>query len=158
MNQPVEPVYLQLVHLRRRFPVQARRVRGFVDAAPLVDVVLVLFLFFLVQSSFVLQPGVRVNLPSASAFADGATYGNPMVTMAQEGMIFFDDERTTLEGLEASFRRAVYENPEAVLLVAADGGVRHETLMRVYHMAREAGIVDVVLAARPEAKVSEEAR
>lgn len=155
MSQQVQPVYAQLLHLRRQFPIQVRRVRGFLDAAPLVDVVLILFLFFLIQSSYVLQPGVRVQLPEIAVFADGATYGEPMVTMAQEGMIFFNDERTTLEGLEAMFRRAAHENPAAVLLVAADGRVPHATLMQVYQMAREAGIGEVVLAGRPVIQPSE---
>lgn len=155
MRTSIQPVYaLQLLHLRRRFPVRALRVRGILDGAPLADVVLLVFFFFVIQSPFVLQPGIRISLPTMSSFSDGVGYGGLVVTMTQEGMVFFNDERTTLEGLGAAFRRAVHQDPDAVLLVAADGRVRHETLVRVYEMAKEAGISEVLQAGRSAAPLA----
>ncbi len=149
MRKPSEPVYERLVFLNRRYSLHNRRTRGFVDATSLVDVVLILFLFFLIQSSFVVQPGIRLDLPTMT-FADGADYGTLMVTITQEGMVFFNDERITLDGLKAAFTRAAYERPGSSLLVEADGRVPHASLVRIYTMAREAGIPDVILAGREE--------
>lgn len=144
-----DPVDLpeRLVHMRRLYRTHPRRIRGFVDAAPMVDVGLLVFLFFVVQSAFVVQPGIRVDLP-ASAFADAAPYTSPVVTISQEGLIFFNDERTTLAGLGPAFRQRVHEQRDVTLLIEADGRVEHATLVRIYALAREAGITDVVLATR----------
>jgi biopolymer transport protein ExbD len=142
-----------LFFFRRTFANTSRRRRGVFDALPLLDVILLLFLFFLVWSPFVLQPGVRVELPS-SEFTDGAPYGGLVVTLTQEGWVYFNDGTITMDGLAAAFRRAVYEQAQTTLLVEADGRVRYEVLIAVSNMARDAGIKDVVLGHRmltPEA-------
>ncbi len=132
---------------RRRFFTRLSRCRPWPDPVPLADVVLLIFLFFVARSSFVLQPGIRIRLPAAP-FEDGTAYGTLVVTLSQEGMVFFNDQRTTLGGLRSSFQQAAHERPEAVLLVEADGRVPNRTLVEVYRMAAEAGIGEVVLATR----------
>jgi biopolymer transport protein ExbD len=133
--------------LRRRFPPHRRLFCGPADAVPLVNLVLLLMMFMIVHSSFVLKPGVTVNLPEA-AFASGAGLGATVVTVSQEGMVFFNDERTTLEGLESAFSQAAFEKPDAALVIEADGQVRHSTIVRIYNMAMAAGIRKVVMATR----------
>ena len=135
---------------RRCFQQSNRRPRAVFDALPLLDVILLLFLFLLMQSSFVLQPGIRVELPVAP-FSDGTPFGELVVILSQEGMVFFNDERTTLEGLGAAFKQAVHEHGQNTLLVEADGRVRHEALITIYNTAREAGIREIILANRTPA-------
>jgi len=134
-------------YFHSRYQPQRRVRRGLIDAAPLVDVALLVLLFFVVNASFVVQPGVRLNLPAAD-FDAGAPYDSVVVTVAQEGMIFFNDERTTLEGLPAVFAQATYEDPEAQLIIEADERVQHGTLVEIYNMALETGIRKVTLATR----------
>ena len=147
MRTAVEPVYDRLAHMQRRFRPANRPARGIFDAAPLADIILLLFFFFILQSPFVIQPGIRVDLPGAE-FTDGATYGSMVVTLSQEGLVFFNDERATLDGLGEAFKQSSHDRPDASLLIEADGRVRHEVLMRIYNMAREAGIREVILASR----------
>lgn len=141
------PLYVRISKLRRKYRPENRIARGLVDVGPLVDVTLLVFLFFMVNSSFVVQPGIVVNLPD-SPFAAGAHYSRLVVTISQEGLIFFNDERTTLEGLASSFRQAVHENPDATLIVEADGRVQHNTLVDIYNMAMDVGLEKVVLGTR----------
>lgn len=133
--------------LRRRFRTRLRRFAGPLDAVPLANVILLLVLFLIINSSYVLQPGITVDLPTSS-FASGTPYGAMVVTVAQEGMVFFNDERTTLEGLSAAFSRTAFDQPDATLVIEADGAVQHSRLVEIYNMAMAAGIRKVVLATR----------
>ena len=152
MRQDAEVSIDQRVFLLRRWYGPRRRQRRHLfDAVPLLDVVLILYLFLFMQSSFIVQPGIRIELP-VSAFADGAAYGDLVVTLSQEGLVFFNDERPTLDGLHEEFRRAVHGKPDATLLVEADWRVSHGSLTAVYNMAWEAGIVHVVIANRLPAR------
>jgi biopolymer transport protein ExbD len=101
----------------------------------------------MINSSFVMQPGISLSLP-VSDFDDGALYGALVVTLAQEGLVFFNDERTTIEGLGAAFAQAVHEDPEARLIVEADARVEHGALVSIYDMATAAGLQHVTLATR----------
>jgi biopolymer transport protein ExbD len=133
--------------LRRRYRPRQRLFMGPIDVAPLANVVLLFMLFFIIQSPFVVQPGITVNLP-LSSFASGVPYGAMVVTVSQEGLVFFNDERTTLEGLGAVFAQAVFDHPDSSLVIEADGRVQHSVLVRIYNMAAVAGIKNVVLATR----------
>ncbi len=68
--------------------------RGLVDLAPALNVILLLLCFFLLSSSFVLQPGIKVELPH-SPFAVGtpATRLIVAVTLAPQQ---FDDKGAPL--------------------------------------------------------------
>ncbi len=145
-------IFDKLSALRRRYRAQNRLAGGLFDVVPLVNVVLLLFLFFVVNSASVLQPGAVVNLPTSS-FASGAPYGSLVVTVSQEGLVFFNDEQTTIEALEAAFTQAALDHPGAPLIIEADGRVQHSTLVQIYNMAMAGGIKEAVLATRLPAAI-----
>jgi biopolymer transport protein ExbD len=127
--------------------------RGFIDVAALADVILLLFLFYLAHSSFILQPGISMDLPSMP-FRDGTLDSAKVVTLTQEGLVFYDDERTTLDGLASAFAQARHDDPSTRLIIEADRRVPHGTLVAVYRMASEAGLQGVTLATRMPAAPS----
>jgi len=133
--------------LRRRFVPRAQPVCQWLPLTALFNVAVLVATMLLLQARFVLQPGVTVDLPAA-AFTGGAPYGALVVTVSQEGMVFFNDERTTLEGLSSAFTQAAHEQPGAMLVIEADSRVTHGTLVAVYNMALAAGIQQVALATR----------
>ena len=147
MSQPDKTITEQISYLRRRYRPHERLFKGPIDVVPLVNVVLLFVFFFILQSPFVMQPGIVVNLPTAS-FASGVPYGALVVTISQEGMMFFNDERMTMEELGAALAQAAFDQPDASLVIEADGRVPHSTLVQIYNMATAAGIKSVVLATR----------
>lgn len=127
-----------------------RRPRRVVGVAALVDVVLLFVGFLFLNLPFVLQPGIAIMLPEAP-FTNGAAYAHSIVvTMAQEDLMFLNDERTTLAGLEAALARALHRAPDATLLIEADARVTYESLVRVYGIAQRLGMTEIVLATRGE--------
>ncbi len=147
MNLPDTGFRDHLTVFRGSYRARNRVANGLLDAAPLADVILLVFLFFLLSASYAVQPGIRVHLPQASR-VEGIPYSPLVVTISQEGLVFFNEERTTLDGLEDAFRRMAYEHPNDTLLVEADEGVKHHILVEVYNKALKAGINDVGLAAQ----------
>ena len=132
---------------RRRFRPRAQPVCQLLPTVAVINVVALVAGVLLLQARFVLQPGVTVNLPAAN-FTGGAPYGALVVTLSQEGMVFFNDERTTLEDLSSAFAQAAHEHPGAMLVIEADSRVAHGTIMALYNMARAAGLQQVSLATR----------
>jgi len=79
--------------LKRRSAIE----KGNLDIAPLIDVIFLLLIFFMLTSSFIFQPGIRVNLPKAVTSevlhkellvvvitADNSTYVNERPVSAEE--------------------------------------------------------------------------
>ncbi len=144
MKATTGPLYDRIINLRRNFRKKNRIANGLIDAAPFIDLTLLLVLFFVIARVVVLQPGIELNLPE-SAFVSGGDYESLVVYVSQEGHFYFGDERTTLEGLAFAFAQAVHENPETRLLLEADKLVPYKTLVNIYNKAMNAGIRTLIL-------------
>lgn len=134
---------------RRHFAPAHRAPRGFLTVAPWINVLLLFILVLIQQSASVLRPGVKLELPAAP-FIDGIRPDALVLTVPQEGMYFFQDERLSFDGVALALERASRANKDAVLIVEADKRVSYDTLVRIYNAARAAGIGEVVLATRLE--------
>lgn len=132
----------------RRFQPKYRLRHGPVPVIALVNVALLFMLFLVWGSQVVMQPGLLIQLPVA-AFVSGAPYGQIVVTVTQEGQVFFRDERTPLDRLGSALSQAARQNKELSLTIEADARVPYETIVRVMNMAATAGIRQVNLATRP---------
>lgn len=148
MRIPDQSIQMQFRSVRRRFQGRYRRAVGPIEVTALLNVLALLMMFHFVSARFVLQPGVRVRLPEAP-FMDGALYGSRVLTLSQEGMAFFNDERVALGSLGEALARAGVAEGNFPLLIEADEGTSYGTLIAVYSLAMKAGIREVVLATRP---------
>ncbi len=148
MNLPQTPGHDERMRfLQRRFMARCKPFRGPMPAVALLNLVLLVIMFVVFQSSFVLKPGVVVSLPS-SPFVSGLPYSARVVTITQEGLIFFEDEQVPLDKLQSAFAQMVYERPDAPLVIEADSRVQHAVIIRVYNLAMAVGVREVLLATR----------
>lgn len=117
---------------------------------PLVNVVLLLLLFFLLGSSLVLQPGVTVSLPTTAEGLTVPALTDALVVSIQNGTptrVYFQDQPVALEELTAKLASGNAPAGRTVLL-RADRGIPYETVMAVGGRALAAGC-HVVLATAP---------
>lgn len=117
--------------------------------APLINVVLLLLLFFLLGSGFVLQPGVSVSLPF-SEFEMAPQVDAQIVTLApgSPARLFFRNQQVTHEEF-ASKLAEISPDRRKSLIVRADKQVTYETIMNVSSTGLAAGF-QVVLATTPK--------
>jgi len=137
----------RLFHLRRNFRPQLRGAGGLLEATPWVDVVLLLILFILMQSATLKKPGLHVNLPSA-VVTSGARYDAFVLTVPQEGVYYFSDERLPWVILSERLRQAAVDHPGKELIIEADEMLTYGSLTAIYNLAIESGWKDVFLATR----------
>ena len=121
-------------------------------AVPLVNVALLAGLFFMLSSSYVLQPGVNVemlNLPVSTLVAGAPEHNAVMVTITRDDLIFFDDERVNLEKLKTGLEETARRYPGIRLVLKSDQRVSYERLVQLLDLAKAAGVQHVLLATRP---------
>lgn len=139
--------YRQLNSLRRRFMSRSRRFPPMVEPAAMVDVVLLILMFFMISSSYVTRPGVQISLP-VSDQSQGFQMNAMVVTLTRNGLVFFNDQRVEMEALPQALARARIENPGLPLVIEADESVTVEVQMKVVGDATRAGIDEIALATR----------
>jgi len=117
-----------------------------VDIAPLIDVVFQLLLFFMLTSSFVLYPGIRVTLPKAET-AKTLSVSNLVITLTKDHVIYWDEEVITLKELRRKLRQAGGGKP---VLIRADRHAYVDKLIELWDLCRDAGYQEVHIATLSE--------
>ncbi len=105
----------------------------------LTDVVMLLLIFFLLTSQFVVQTGVKVKLPGAKN-NEQVPPSKYVVTITSAGLIYIEDELIPLSDLPAKLNVLKASSVESNLVISADKVVPIEIIIKVIDAAKGAGI------------------
>src|SRR6056297_1723439 len=98
--------------------------------SPLIDVVLLLIIFFLFGSSLVLKSGVDVSLPRSSSALPSAEDAHIITLIpGKTAEIYFNDERIGLDRLGEKLDEGVGRSRQVILL--GDESISYGTVMNV---------------------------
>jgi biopolymer transport protein ExbD len=132
-----------------RFPRNAKLFRGQLDAAAFASVFFLLVIFLLLHSAFVFVPGVKLDLPEAGEWP-GVVGPTRVVVLDRHGQVYYENQAVTEDRLRARLAEAVRRSPEPLkLVVFCDEAAANGAWLRLARVAREAGIDELVTAARP---------
>lgn len=115
------------------------------NITPLIDVVLMLLIFFMISTSFIFQPGIMIKLPKATQ-SDTTTPKGAQVMITADGDIYFERIRTTLNELE---EQMIQHGDKTLLMIKADQNVPHGTVVHAMNHAKSAGFQRIAIATRP---------
>lgn len=105
----------------------------------MTDIVMLLLIFFLLSSQFVMQTGVKVKLPGSKS-NEPLTTSNLSVTITNDGTVYIGTEVTALSELPMKFSILKQSDKENNLIIRADKTVPIEMVIKVIDAARSAGI------------------
>ena len=110
-----------------RFKVRMELEHGLkqIDIAPLIDIVFQLLIFFMLTSSFIMQPGIKVNLHKAVT-SETVKAENIEIMVTSENVTYLNGKVITNTELKASLKQAAKRNQ--TILIKAD---RRASLGRV---------------------------
>ena len=114
-----------------------------INIAPLVDVLFLLLIFFMVTSSFVEQPNIKLELPSTS-HSEVTKIENTVLTIARDGQLFLQEKPVDKGNLEKELRRVILDTGDEVLVLKADKWVPYGVVVDVMDDARGAGFKRVI--------------
>jgi biopolymer transport protein ExbD len=114
----------------------------------LTDIVLLLLIFFLLTSSYVVQPGIKVKLPKA---ASGQTDDSArlMITIDNNERIYLNQKAVSRTELGAELRQRLEQNPNQVVVIRADQDLSLQATIRVVDVAKLAGAEKFIIATQP---------
>jgi biopolymer transport protein ExbD len=120
-----------------------------VNVTSLIDVVLLLLIFFMVTTSFVRETEIRLLLPEAKAEARIATQENLEITVTADGN-YLVDGREIVNRRPDTLRRALLkiagENREQQIVIRADARVSHQSVVTAMDVAGRLGFVRINIA------------
>ncbi len=118
-----------------------------IDIAPLIDMVFQLLIFFMLTSSFVMQPGIKVNLPRAVT-SEVVKYENLEVAISSENIIYINGKVISIGELKTLLKQAA--RAKGSILIKADRRASLGRIVEVWDMCRDLGITQINIATNQE--------
>ncbi len=132
-----------------------RPTRPLISLVPMIDVMLILLVFFMVTSTY-LNLDMIPALAQADRSAPSGTSGEPasaiVIRIGSDGAPYFRGQALTSEDLEALLSDRIAHAPATPVIVLPSGSARMQALVTVMDVVTRAGVTNmrvVRLEARP---------
>lgn len=132
---------------RVKFPRQQKPLEIF-SFSSLTDIVFLLLIFFLLSSSFVLQPGVKVQLPKSDK-AEQESQRQIVITVTEKGALFLNDQPVTTANLGSRLSGLLQKDRDKVVVIKADRTVSLQNAVEVMDIAKGVGATRLLIATQP---------
>ena len=130
-------------------PKKKRRVM--INVTSLIDVMFLLLIFFMVTSTFLDQPGMKLELPSAES-AEVARVEKLVLYISSDNEVVFNGTPVALDDLEETMLAALSDIEDRTLVLNADKAVQHGTVIRVMDIAKKIGLEKLVIGIKMKEK------
>jgi len=118
-----------------------------IDIAPLIDMVFQLLIFFMLTSSFVMQPGIKINLPKALT-SEVVKPENIEIIISSENVTYLDGKVVNAQELKKMLTQ-VGKRGQSVL-IKSDRRASLGRVVEIWDMARDLGISQINIATNQE--------
>ena len=120
------------------FQTGPRRRRPAITITPLIDVMLLLLIFFMLTSTFRQSTGLDITLPQARS---GSAQEMELheVVVDREGQLFYGTTPVDEAGLRQQLTDLLAQDPDAQLVLRADASADFGRVIRAIDIAREVG-------------------
>jgi biopolymer transport protein ExbD len=124
------------------------RKRPRIDVVPLIDVLMVLIIFFLVTMQFRDLRALNIKLPKIDTAGSNLMSNELIVSISQEGDFFINSKKVEFEKLAQVLKATSLLPQKPVILVVADENVPLRHVTQVVDLCRENSLEDFRLQAR----------
>lgn len=125
-----------------------RRSRARVDVIPLIDVLMVLILFFLTSMQFQELRALNVKLPKIDSAGSNQLNEKLVVSVDQSGNFYLNGNQENLERIGNVMRATSKVSRKTTVLVVADEEVPLKHVTELVDLCRESGLPDFRLQSR----------
>lgn len=120
-----------------------------INLIPMIDVLLVILIFMMVTTTFSQISELQINLPTASADKPSEKPAEITVAIDAGGRYVINRAPVadkTPDALSLALRRAAGDKPDPVIVINADAGATHQSVITVMEGARLAGYSRITFA------------
>jgi biopolymer transport protein ExbD len=129
--------------------ISEKKKKVLLNITPLVDVTLILIIFFVITSTFIEQPGIKLELPKAQT-SDLQRVEKAVIIVSKDSKIYFRNKEISLKELPSILKDSMRESIDKSLIISADKVVHHGLIISIMDIARQNGVKKLVVSTEPE--------
>lgn len=120
-----------------------------INITPFVDVVLVLLVIFMVTAHFIVNKGMKLELPKAATAEQLQNQKTFNISIGKGGELMLDGKMTNIDALKVAAREATKNKAKVVAMISADKEVVYNSVVTVMDSLRSEGVTDFGLQLDP---------
>jgi biopolymer transport protein ExbD len=121
--------------------------KALINITSLIDVLFLLLIFVMVSSTFLEQPGIKLELPETKS-AEVLPQKDFSLFVDKEGKLFLNDQAITNEQLEAKLKEKLPTMKDGALVLKADTEVSHGLVVKIMDIIKKSGIKKLVIGTK----------
>lgn len=119
------------------------------NVTSLIDVLFLLLIFFIVSTTFLSQPAIKLDLPKAK-HADVVRQESIVLYIDKTGALYLNDEPMEVGLLKEALARKMDTTSEQSVILKADASVSHGAVIEVMDILKGMGIKKLVVSTKFE--------
>mgnify|MGYP001129212691 CR=1 FL=1 len=119
----------------------------FLNITSLIDVLFLLLIFLMVSTTFLEQPGIKLELPEAQSAAviDQKEF---ILFVDKAGQLFLNDKPVAIENLETLIKEKLPEMEKDAVTLKADQDISHGLVVRIMDIMKKSGVKKLIIGTK----------
>jgi biopolymer transport protein ExbD len=122
---------------------EKRTTKNIINLTSMVDMLFLILLFFLVTSTFMEQPNIKLELPSTK-YAATSKLEERVLMISKDGQFLFQSKPVERKDLLTVLKNAFTKQDDKTLVLRADKNVPYGEIVYVMDTAKGAGLKRIV--------------
>ncbi|MCP5052099.1 MAG: biopolymer transporter ExbD [bacterium] len=118
-----------------------------INITSLIDVLFLLLIFLMISSTFLEQPGIKLELPEAKS-AVKVEQKEFALFVNKDGKVFLNEKEIATDALEEKLKDALPKMKGGALIMKADREVSHGIVVKVMDIIKKSGIKKLVIGTK----------
>ncbi|MEN8152780.1 MAG: biopolymer transporter ExbD [Acidobacteriota bacterium] len=126
-----------------------REKKTVINITSLIDVLFLLLIFMMVSSSFIEEPGIKLNLPETKS-VPSVKKSEYTLFVKENGNLFLNNKEISLENLENSLKNTVQEMKDESLILKGDKNIPYGKVVKIMDIVKKSGVKKLVISTRQD--------
>jgi len=130
---------------------QAKKTEGGgLDITPLVDMVFLLIIFFLLSTTFIVSPGIRLDLPVASSQTIQKERKEITLSVDTSGVIYMNKDPVDANSLLSNLLAWASEDRDTMVLIKGDRNTGYGLMVDILGTVKQSGLHRIAIVTQPK--------
>ncbi|MEN8222520.1 MAG: biopolymer transporter ExbD [Acidobacteriota bacterium] len=118
-----------------------------INITSLIDVLFLLLIFMMVSSTFMEEPGIKLDLPETKS-APSVKKSEYTLSVEKGGELFLNEKSISLEDLEENLKNTLTEMKDQSLILKGDTNIPYGQVVKIMDIVKKSGVKKLIIATR----------
>jgi biopolymer transport protein ExbD len=120
-----------------------------INITSLIDVMFLLLIFLLISSTFLEQPGIKLELPKTKS-SETVKQREFTLFVSKDGKIYLNKVEIDESSLEKKIKEVLPEMKDKAIILKADNTASHGTVVKIMDILKRGGVKKLVIGTKIE--------